>query len=215
MLIKSGDARSHVRKLAIFGHSSKPNHWVFSQLHFRSNVVGNGPEEQDRRVPVQSNFPQRTSGWNRTGVGELSISAAGTCMAIDTVLAGLGRPRGVAAKMRSRTERLPEATVKLPNYRTPSACKSRWRQQLCQPASGDKAQIWIEIPALSSLANTMAYAEQQRWVTVQEKTFTKWLNTKLVVRNLEVRDLVHDLSDGVCPCPPSTSGPRKGTPFSS
>ncbi|KAL2155947.1 hypothetical protein VTH82DRAFT_689 [Thermothelomyces myriococcoides] len=99
--------------------------------------------------------------------------------------------------MRSRTERLPEATVKLPYYRTPSACKSRWRQQLCQPASGDKAQIWIEIPALSSLANTMAYAEQQRWVTVQEKTFTKWLNTKLVVRNLEVRDLVHDLSDGV------------------
>ncbi|AEO57515.1 hypothetical protein MYCTH_2303748 [Thermothelomyces thermophilus ATCC 42464] len=43
----------------------------------------------------------------------------------------------------------------------------------------------------------MAYFEQQRWVTVQEKTFTKWLNTKLVVRNLEVKDLVRDLSDGV------------------
>ncbi|KAL1835966.1 hypothetical protein VTJ49DRAFT_5754 [Mycothermus thermophilus] len=43
----------------------------------------------------------------------------------------------------------------------------------------------------------MAYAEQQQWVTVQQKTFTKWLNTKLEVRNLVVKDLVQDLSDGV------------------
>ncbi|KND94748.1 Alpha-actinin-like protein 1 [Tolypocladium ophioglossoides CBS 100239] len=43
----------------------------------------------------------------------------------------------------------------------------------------------------------MAFAEQQRWITVQQKTFTKWLNTKLVARNLEVKDLVADLSDGV------------------
>ncbi|KAK4123633.1 hypothetical protein N657DRAFT_645216 [Parathielavia appendiculata] len=43
----------------------------------------------------------------------------------------------------------------------------------------------------------MAYSEQQRWVTVQQKTFTKWLNTKLEARNLEVKDLVQDLSDGV------------------
>ncbi|RFU33915.1 hypothetical protein B7463_g2399, partial [Scytalidium lignicola] len=43
----------------------------------------------------------------------------------------------------------------------------------------------------------MAYSDQQRWITVQEKTFTKWLNTKIVVRNLVVVDLVKDLSDGV------------------
>jgi hypothetical protein len=43
----------------------------------------------------------------------------------------------------------------------------------------------------------MAYTEQQRWITVQQKTFTKWLNTKLEVRNLEVKDLVRDLRDGV------------------
>ncbi len=43
----------------------------------------------------------------------------------------------------------------------------------------------------------MAFAEQQRWITVQQKTFTKWLNTKLQERNLEVKDLVVDLSDGV------------------
>lgn len=43
----------------------------------------------------------------------------------------------------------------------------------------------------------MAYIEQQKWVTVQQKTFTKWLNTKIVSRDLEVKDLVKDLSDGV------------------
>ncbi|ROW12097.1 hypothetical protein VMCG_00708 [Cytospora schulzeri] len=43
----------------------------------------------------------------------------------------------------------------------------------------------------------MAFAEQQHWITVQQKTFTKWLNTKIEVRNLEVKDLVKDLSDGV------------------
>ncbi|KAL6811010.1 hypothetical protein GGI42DRAFT_339820 [Trichoderma sp. SZMC 28013] len=45
--------------------------------------------------------------------------------------------------------------------------------------------------------NRMTLSEQQRWITVQEKTFTKWLNTKIVARNLEVKDLVPDLSDGV------------------
>ena len=44
----------------------------------------------------------------------------------------------------------------------------------------------------------MAFAEQQRWITVQQKTFTKWLNTKVEARGLEVKDLVQDLSDGVC-----------------
>ncbi|OAA64288.1 BAH-domain containing protein [Niveomyces insectorum RCEF 264] len=43
----------------------------------------------------------------------------------------------------------------------------------------------------------MAFAEQQRWIKVQEKTFTKWLNTKLQERDLAVKDLVNDLSDGV------------------
>jgi hypothetical protein len=43
----------------------------------------------------------------------------------------------------------------------------------------------------------LAKMDQQRWVTVQEKTFTKWLNTKLQERELEVKDLVKDLSDGV------------------
>lgn len=62
----------------------------------------------------------------------------------------------------------------------------------------------------------MAFAEQQRWITVQQKTFTKWyvlqsgiggiilmnglarLNTKIEPRGVAVVDLVKDLSDGVC-----------------
>ncbi|KAK7180794.1 hypothetical protein DPSP01_002690 [Paraphaeosphaeria sporulosa] len=42
----------------------------------------------------------------------------------------------------------------------------------------------------------MAPLEQQ-WVKVQQKTFTKWLNSKLKVRELEINDLITDLSDGI------------------
>ncbi|KAI9862974.1 MAG: hypothetical protein M1813_004147 [Trichoglossum hirsutum] len=38
---------------------------------------------------------------------------------------------------------------------------------------------------------------EQQWITVQQKTFTKWLNTKLKAREVAVTDLVTDLSDGV------------------
>ncbi|EMR70755.1 putative alpha- sarcomeric (f-actin cross linking protein) protein [Eutypa lata UCREL1] len=37
----------------------------------------------------------------------------------------------------------------------------------------------------------------QKWIHVQQKTFTKWLNTKIAARKLQVKDLVTDLSDGV------------------
>ncbi|KAI5864634.1 calponin homology domain-containing protein [Durotheca rogersii] len=36
-----------------------------------------------------------------------------------------------------------------------------------------------------------------KWVTVQQKTFTKWMNTKIAGRGLVVKDLVVDLSDAV------------------
>ncbi|KAH9900628.1 putative actin cross-linking protein [Xylariomycetidae sp. FL2044] len=36
-----------------------------------------------------------------------------------------------------------------------------------------------------------------KWINVQQKTFTKWLNTKIESRGLEVKDLVADLSDGL------------------
>lgn len=42
----------------------------------------------------------------------------------------------------------------------------------------------------------MALLETQ-WITVQQKTFMKWLNSKLKARNLAINDLVKDLSDGV------------------
>ncbi|KAL9015856.1 MAG: hypothetical protein Q9185_006771 [Variospora sp. 1 TL-2023] len=39
--------------------------------------------------------------------------------------------------------------------------------------------------------------QEQQWVAVQQKTFTKWLNSKINVREVGVTDLVTDLSDGV------------------
>ncbi|PGH10007.1 hypothetical protein GX51_00273 [Blastomyces parvus] len=43
----------------------------------------------------------------------------------------------------------------------------------------------------------MLLMEEKQWITVQQKTFTKWLNNKLKVRDLAIDDLVKDLSDGV------------------
>ncbi|PGH12283.1 hypothetical protein AJ79_04349 [Helicocarpus griseus UAMH5409] len=39
--------------------------------------------------------------------------------------------------------------------------------------------------------------EEKQWITVQQKTFTKWLNNKLKARDQAIDDLVKDLSDGV------------------
>ncbi|KAL9623141.1 MAG: hypothetical protein Q9204_007972 [Flavoplaca sp. TL-2023a] len=39
--------------------------------------------------------------------------------------------------------------------------------------------------------------QEQQWITVQEKTFTKWLNSKINAREVAVNDLTTDLSDGV------------------
>ena len=50
----------------------------------------------------------------------------------------------------------------------------------------------------------MALLETQ-WIAVQQKTFMKWLNSKLEVRNLAITDLVKDLSDGVCSGPPAST----------
>ncbi|MCJ1353549.1 MAG: hypothetical protein MMC33_003535 [Icmadophila ericetorum] len=52
------------------------------------------------------------------------------------------------------------------------------------------------MPLLGSPTERMVLRESQ-WITVQQKTFTKWLNSKIQSRNVVVKDLVTDLSDGV------------------
>lgn len=71
----------------------------------------------------------------------------------------------------------------------------RFQRSASTPADALAA---VEPPHDQGLAR-MAFAEQQRWITVQQKTFTKWLNTKIEARDLVVKDLVEDLSDGVSP----------------
>lgn len=90
---------------------------------------------------------------------------------------------------------------------------TRFQRSFSSPADALAA---VEPPHDQGLTR-MAFADQQRWVTVQQKTFTKWyavgrtthwagsradveflrLNTKIEERNLEITDLVADLSDGV------------------
>lgn len=77
---------------------------------------------------------------------------------------------------------------------SPNSKSRRFRKNSANPADALAA---TEPPHEQGLTR-MAFAEQQRWITVQQKTFTKWLNTKLESRSLEVKDLVTDLSDGVC-----------------
>ncbi|KAL5612976.1 hypothetical protein BROUX41_003946 [Berkeleyomyces rouxiae] len=74
-----------------------------------------------------------------------------------------------------------------------TSIKNRFKRSASSPA---EALAAVEPPKEQGLTK-MAFAEQQRWITVQQKTFTKWLNTKIEVRNLQVNDLVKDLSDGV------------------
>lgn len=71
---------------------------------------------------------------------------------------------------------------------------TRFQRASSEPTRAPK--LVTEQPAGSF--TKMAFAEQQQWITVQQKTFTKWLNTKIEVRGLEVKDLVKDLSDAVC-----------------
>ncbi|KAL0931932.1 alpha- sarcomeric (f-actin cross linking protein) [Colletotrichum truncatum] len=75
-----------------------------------------------------------------------------------------------------------------------TAKKNRFRS--ATGSSPADALAAVEPPHDQGLTR-MAFAEQQKWITVQQKTFTKWLNTKLEARSLEVKDLVLDLSDGV------------------
>ncbi|EFQ27127.1 hypothetical protein CGRA01v4_07558 [Colletotrichum graminicola] len=75
-----------------------------------------------------------------------------------------------------------------------TAKKNRFRS--ATGSSPADALAAVEPPHDQGLTR-MAFAEQQKWITVQQKTFTKWMNTKLESRNLEVKDLVADLSDGV------------------
>ncbi|KAF7542561.1 hypothetical protein G7Z17_g11472 [Cylindrodendrum hubeiense] len=75
----------------------------------------------------------------------------------------------------------------------PSTKPRRFLRSSSSPADALAA---VEPPHDTGLTK-MAFADQQRWVAVQQKTFTKWLNTKVESRNVEVKDLAADLSDGV------------------
>ncbi|KAB5570637.1 hypothetical protein GE09DRAFT_1171187 [Coniochaeta sp. 2T2.1] len=76
---------------------------------------------------------------------------------------------------------------------SPISKTRRFRKNSSQPGDALSATEPLHEQGLTR----MAFAEQQRWITVQQKTFTKWLNTKIEARSLEVKDLVKDLSDGV------------------
>ncbi|KAF5130081.1 Alpha-actinin-like protein 1 [Metarhizium anisopliae] len=75
--------------------------------------------------------------------------------------------------------------------------KANWSRRRSGNTSGTADALAAVEPANEHSLVKMSTLEQQRWINVQQKTFTKWLNTKLVSRGLEVKDLVKDFGDGV------------------
>ncbi|TRX91382.1 hypothetical protein FHL15_007804 [Xylaria flabelliformis] len=95
------------------------------------------------------------------------------------------RPELHAARLqRSATLSTPTSTP----TRKDSIKESKKRRSLVSNASTDSAP---EHPG-SNLTKM-----DDKWIIVQQKTFTKWLNTKIEPRGVQVKDLVTDLSDGI------------------
>ncbi|KAH6704704.1 alpha-actinin-3, partial [Verticillium dahliae] len=101
----------------------------------------------------------------------------------------------------ARLERAGSATgtlhLAISRHETQAAGASKKQRFRSSTSSNPAAALAAIEPPHDQGLTKMAFAEQQKWVTVQQKTFTKWLNTKIVARDLEVKDLVADLSDGV------------------
>lgn len=98
----------------------------------------------------------------------------------------------------ARLERSGSTSLALASTKREALSPGPWNPTRFQRASSEPTRapkLVTEQPAGSF--TKMAFAEQQQWITVQQKTFTKWLNTKIEVRGLEVKDLVKDLSDAV------------------
>ncbi|KAH8598182.1 calponin homology domain-containing protein [Bisporella sp. PMI_857] len=101
----------------------------------------------------------------------------------------LNRSKHFTNRQRSAPE-LSDGLPRRDNTRGKRSFQQRQRSSIANSDSGEEKPN-------EQVLTKMAYAEQQQWITVQQKTFTKWLNTKIEPRQLVVKDLVKDLSDGV------------------
>ncbi|CAG8711790.1 4244_t:CDS:2, partial [Acaulospora morrowiae] len=60
------------------------------------------------------------------------------------------------------------------------------------------AQPFRPTPASQQVVEDTAKVMDRTWETIQEKTFTKWVNSKLADKGIEpITDLVRAMSDGV------------------
>ncbi|KAK6079852.1 Alpha-actinin-like protein 1 [Seiridium cupressi] len=104
-------------------------------------------------------------------------------------LANRSQPEAHAARVQ-RSSTLTSVSVPKKDSLRKSKTKKFQRHSLNSQASTDSHSATPDREGLTKM-------EHQKWITVQQKTFTKWLNTKIESRGLEVKDLVTDLSSGV------------------
>ncbi|OLN85809.1 Alpha-actinin-like protein 1 [Colletotrichum chlorophyti] len=146
--------------------------------------------------PYSSPGAEKTSPASRfrtnSGASSCSITATTATLSNNTTPSPRSR-RDKKELQAARLQRSGSSNLALARKES-SAKKNRFRSATgSTPADALAA---VEPPHDQGLTR-MAFAEQQKWITVQQKTFTKWMNTKLEARSLEVKDLVTDLSDGV------------------
>lgn len=169
---------------------NKPSHDVNST----SNVTTCASPTGSGSTPHFSNSPQP---WNNNTQGQAEQSSA-----LPASPASQYNPSPLT-RNRENARQLHEARLERQRSASDPSTGSRRlrgkrgaRNRTFQPAN-PKAALAATEPPHENLLTKMAFAEQQRWITVQQKTFTKWLNTKIEARGFEVADLVKDLSDGV------------------
>lgn len=127
------------------------------------------------------------------------------------------RSQRFTTRLRSTTNSSEDSDVSLGREGSLGRRRKYQRQSLPSKQNHTDEALKAVEPLHEPVLTKMAFAEQQKWITVQQKTFTKWcvdpgssvcsearrlidsrrLNTKIEPRELVVKDLVQDLSDGV------------------
>ncbi|PHH90263.1 hypothetical protein CDD83_4133 [Cordyceps sp. RAO-2017] len=177
------------------GPKQPPQHRSHDHHHSTSSAADGPPSSVCPGSPVSSKSSRSPTA--------SSVSTAATSVDSDSLLPPEASLRRRAPTQRSRRDKKSlhaarqqrSASDRQPLGSKPKGSKGKRFQRSSNSSPAD-ALAAVE-PAHEQGLAKMTFAEQQRWITVQQKTFTKWLNTKLVARDLEVTDLVKDLSDGV------------------
>ncbi|KAK4169310.1 hypothetical protein QBC43DRAFT_329752 [Cladorrhinum sp. PSN259] len=172
---------------------------VYSVASSASTTSENSTWSSDRRDSIISTASASscTSSNTECPVGHFSTPCTNPPLPVTVTGPVTAAATVTTTRSRRDAKQLHAARLQRSGSTSLALAKKREKNNRFKRASTPAEALAATEPPHEQGLTRMAYAEQQRWITVQQKTFTKWLNTKLEARNLEVKDLVQDLSDGV------------------